>query len=200
VVRTLAWYAVSKTETAFTHYCFSSSYCLERRSANGHKGALLSLQVKLSSTQGSSIPDGDRRGLKLSFESTGNWVNRREHLAPTVGPDKTRSYSQSCWEPPSTWGARGKDLLRPLEEQHYHSTIHRDHTRPSRGEDRFQVDLAASQANNEKLRRTNMELHRNLQNVGERTLDYRAPPRPAWARPMPFSQVIMDIVIPATQV
>ena len=38
----------------------------------------------------------------------------------------------------------------------------------------------------------------NLQNVGERTVDERAPPLPVWARPMLFSQVIMDTVIPST--
>jgi len=32
-------------------------------------------------------------------------------------------------------------------------------------QDRFQVDLARSQANNEQLRITNEELRRNLQNV-----------------------------------
>ena len=45
-------------------------------------------------------------------------------------------------------------------------------------QDRFQVDLAWSQANNEELHRTNEELRRNLQNVGERTMDERAPPFP----------------------
>jgi len=65
-------------------------------------------------------------------------------------------------------------------------------------QDRFQVDLATTQAYNEDLRRTNEELRRNLQNVEERTVDERAPPLPVRARPMPFSQVIMDTVIPAT--
>ena len=65
-------------------------------------------------------------------------------------------------------------------------------------QDRFQVNLAASQASNEELGRTNEELCRNLQNVGERTVDERAPPMPVRARPMSFSQVIMDTVIPAT--
>jgi len=64
-------------------------------------------------------------------------------------------------------------------------------------QDRFQVDLAASQANNEELRRTNVELRMNLQNVGEHIVDERAPPLPVRAHPMPFSQVIMDAVIPA---
>jgi len=51
-------------------------------------------------------------------------------------------------------------------------------------QDRFQVDLARSKANNEELRRTNEELHRNLQNVGERTVNERAPPLPIKA-PLP---------------
>ena len=65
-------------------------------------------------------------------------------------------------------------------------------------QDRFQVDMTASQANNKDLRRTNEELRRNLQQMGECTIDERAPPTPVRARPMPFSQAIMDTVIPAT--
>jgi len=65
-------------------------------------------------------------------------------------------------------------------------------------QDRFQVDLTASQASNRELRRTNEELRRNLQQMEERTIDEQAPPAPVRFCPMPFSQVIMDIVIPAT--
>ena len=64
--------------------------------------------------------------------------------------------------------------------------------------DRFQVNLAASQANNKELRKTNEELRRNLQNVGEGTVDEQAPPMLVKARPMPFSQASMDTMIPAT--
>jgi len=64
-------------------------------------------------------------------------------------------------------------------------------------QDRFLVDLARSQANNEELCRTNEELRRNLQNIGERTVDERTPSLLVGARPMPFYQVIMDTVIPA---
>jgi len=67
-------------------------------------------------------------------------------------------------------------------------------------QDRFQVDLARSQANNEDLCKTNEELRRNLQNVGERTVDERAPPLLVKAPPMPFSQEIMDTVIPVAPV
>jgi len=65
-------------------------------------------------------------------------------------------------------------------------------------QDRFPIDLAASQASNEELRRTNEELRRSLQQAGERAVDERALRTPARARPMPFSQAIMDTVIPAT--
>ena len=65
-------------------------------------------------------------------------------------------------------------------------------------QDHFQVDLATSHASNEDLRRTNEELRRSLQQAGERAVDERAPPIPLRARPMPFSQAIMDFVIPAT--
>jgi len=65
-------------------------------------------------------------------------------------------------------------------------------------QERIQVDLAASQAKNEELRRTNEELCKNLQQAGERVVDERAPPTPPRAFPMPFSQAIMDAVIPTT--
>ena len=58
--------------------------------------------------------------------------------------------------------------------------------------------MAASRANNEELRKTNEELRRDLQRMGERTIDERTPPIPVRARPMPFSQTIMDTVIPAS--
>jgi len=45
---------------------------------------------------------------------------------------------------------------------------------------------------------TNEELRKNLQHVGERTTDGRAPSIPVRACPMPFSQAIMDTVIPAS--
>jgi len=65
-------------------------------------------------------------------------------------------------------------------------------------QDRFQVDLVASQASNKELRITNEELRMNLQHVGERTVDERAPPMPVRARLMSFSQAIMDTVILVT--
>jgi len=66
-------------------------------------------------------------------------------------------------------------------------------------QERIQVDLAVSQARNEELRRTNEELRKNLQNeAGEREVEEQEPATPPRAFPMPFSQPIMDIVIPAT--
>ena len=64
-------------------------------------------------------------------------------------------------------------------------------------QNRFQDDLAVSQANNEELSRVNEELRRDLQRMGEHTTDEQTPPIPVRARPMPFSQAIMDTVIPA---
>jgi len=58
------------------------------------------------------------------------------------------------------------------------------------------VEIAASQADNEDLRMTNEELHRDLQQAGERAVDERAPPVPLRTRPMPFSQAIMDTALP----
>jgi len=66
-------------------------------------------------------------------------------------------------------------------------------------QERIQVDLAASQARNEELRRTNEELRRNLQNQArERDVEELEPATPPMAFLMPFSQPIMDSVIPAT--
>jgi len=62
----------------------------------------------------------------------------------------------------------------------------------------YQDDLAASHANNKELRRANKELRRDLQRMGERSTDERTSPIPVRARPMPFSQAIMDTVIPAS--
>jgi len=62
-------------------------------------------------------------------------------------------------------------------------------------QNRFQDDLATSRANNEELRRANEELCRDLQRMRERTTDERTPPITVRARPMPFSQEIMDTVI-----
>jgi len=59
-------------------------------------------------------------------------------------------------------------------------------------QNRFQDDLAALRANNEELCKANEELRRDLQCMGERTTDERTLPILVRARPMPFSQAIMD--------
>jgi len=66
-------------------------------------------------------------------------------------------------------------------------------------QERIQIDLAASQARNKELCRTNEELRRDLRNqVGEREVEEQEPATPPRDFPMPFSQAIMDVVIPAT--
>jgi len=60
------------------------------------------------------------------------------------------------------------------------------------------VEIAASQADNEELRKTNKKLRRDLQQAGEHVVDERAPPIPLRARPMSFSQAIMDTALPTT--
>jgi len=60
------------------------------------------------------------------------------------------------------------------------------------------VEISMSRADNAKLRKANEELRRDLQQVGELAKDERAPPVPLKARPMPFSQAIMDTVFPTT--
>ena len=62
----------------------------------------------------------------------------------------------------------------------------------------LQAEVAASREDNAELRKANEELRRDLQQVGERAADKRAPPVPLRARPMPFSQAIMNTVLPTT--
>jgi len=66
-------------------------------------------------------------------------------------------------------------------------------------EERIQIDLAASLEINEELQRTNEELRRGLQNqAGKREVEDQEPATPPRDFPMPFSQAIMDAMIPAT--
>ena len=60
------------------------------------------------------------------------------------------------------------------------------------------VEIVASQADNEELRRTNKELRRDFQQAEECAVDERAPLIPLSARPMPFSQAIIDRALPRT--
>jgi len=62
----------------------------------------------------------------------------------------------------------------------------------------IQADLAASRETNEELHLSNEELRRDLQNqAGGREEGDREPAMPPREFPMPFSQEIMDAVIPA---
>ncbi|XP_068474795.1 uncharacterized protein [Phaseolus vulgaris] len=66
-------------------------------------------------------------------------------------------------------------------------------------QERIQVDLAASQVRNEELCRANEELHRGLRNhPGSRETEDRECFTPPREFPMPFSQSIMEAVIPHT--
>ena len=67
-------------------------------------------------------------------------------------------------------------------------------------QERIQADLVASRATSEELHRSNEELRRDLQNrTGERGEEDQEPATPPREFPMPFSQEIMDVVIPATR-
>jgi len=63
-------------------------------------------------------------------------------------------------------------------------------------QDRFQVDLDASRTDNEDLRRANEELRSDLQRMAERAAGEQTLPIPVRVHPMPFSQAIMNVVIP----
>jgi len=58
--------------------------------------------------------------------------------------------------------------------------------------------LDASRASNEELRKANEDLRKDLQQLGERSTGERGPTIQTRAHPKPFSQAIMDVVIPAS--
>jgi len=65
-------------------------------------------------------------------------------------------------------------------------------------QERIQIDLPASLVRNEELQRANEELRRDLRNqVGVLEVEDQEPTTPPKDFPMPFSQAIIDIVIPA---
>jgi len=63
-------------------------------------------------------------------------------------------------------------------------------------QDQFKVELDASRTDNEELRQANEELHKDLQQMVERTTGEQSPPISIKACSMPFSQAIMNSVIP----
>jgi len=63
-------------------------------------------------------------------------------------------------------------------------------------QDQFMVELDTSRESNQELRRANGELRRDLQRSGEHAAGEQSPPISVRARPMPFSQAIMNVVIP----
>ena len=68
-------------------------------------------------------------------------------------------------------------------------------------QERMHKALVASQARNEELNRINEELRKALQGREEREIgDKSAPPSPPRSFPMPFSQEIMDTVVPANTI
>ena len=58
--------------------------------------------------------------------------------------------------------------------------------------------VVVSRASNKELHKANEELCRDLQQLGEGSTGERGPTIQARARPRPFSQVIMDVVVPAS--
>ena len=63
-------------------------------------------------------------------------------------------------------------------------------------QDQFRVEFDTSRASTKELCRANEELWRDLQRLGERAAGEQSPPIPVRARPMSFSQAIMNVVIP----
>jgi len=84
------------------------------------------------------------------------------------------------------------DMMRTLQEN----------VAASRSEqERMHEALVALQARKEELNRINEELRKAIQEWEERVVGNRfAPPSPPRSFPMPFSQEIMDSVVPANTV
>ena len=132
------------------------------------------------------------------LESTGKQVNHKNIWRPPWGLIKIWSHSQIRNTRQGSVAPNGGEniiLQQIMETMH---ALQETVAASKMDQERIQVDLAASQARNEELHKTNEELRRNLQQVGERVVDERALPTPPKAFLMPFSQVIMDTVIPAT--
>ena len=133
-----------------------------------------------------------------------------------------RSTDRNIWRPP--WDTI-QNIVPPARTKKMRST-RQGHVTPNGGEsltlqqvmetmqalqeevaesranqERIQADLAASRATNEELRHSNEELRRDLQNyAGEREEEDQEPVTLPREFPMPFSQEIMEAVIPATLV
>jgi len=82
------------------------------------------------------------------------------------------------------------EMMQALQEAVEASRAYQEH---------IQIDMVASQARYEELHRTNEELRRDLRNLAwEREVEEQEPATPPRDFPMPFSQAIMVVVIPAT--
>ena len=67
-------------------------------------------------------------------------------------------------------------------------------------QDQLMAEIDASQANNEELCKANEELCKNLQQLDQRTIAERGPSTQPRAHPKPFSQAIMDSIVPANYI
>ena len=65
-------------------------------------------------------------------------VNRREHLAPTVGPGKTWSHPQLCLSFLTWWGTRGWSTRIRKEQGPHLAANHGDHESPPMSKRRSQ--------------------------------------------------------------
>ena len=67
-------------------------------------------------------------------------------------------------------------------------------------QDQLMAKIDTSRASNDELRKANEELRRSLQQLDERSTGERGPIVQLRARPKPFSQAIMDTVIPVNYI
>jgi len=133
---------------------------------------------------------GKIEGPKKLLESTGRKIWRPPWGLLKKGPtrnDKVKSlyYQYEEYEARNRWICRN---CAPWRGQHYHAAnLGHEACPPSKGS-----GITSGQ------RRANEELRRDLQQVGKRATDERAPFVPLRARPMPFSRAIMNTALPTT--
>ena len=67
-------------------------------------------------------------------------------------------------------------------------------------QDQLMVEMDASRANNEELHKANEELRKNLQQLDQHSIVERGPSAQPRARPKPFTQAIMDALVPVSYI
>ena len=134
-----------------------------------------------------------RARSKTSFPTARKFKIRRESSRFIKKHSRMRTTRQSSTAPVKSEGLTLQQVMEMMQGLQETMTASRTE------QECIQMDVAVSQARNEELHRTNEELRRGLRNqVGSRETDEQECVTPPREFPMPFSQAIMDAVIPST--